>query len=230
MGLLQQGKSNVLISPSTTNRLVVLHRLCSRTDRSLRAYVSRHQKAKVAAAPPKSVNATPVSSVVTQTSAASAATESSNRKYAAAAATTSTKKSPVSLSHLAASAAKAAAVSAPIVRFPTAVPPLKFYGGAQALPVNQLLRHHMPLAYAQQFIYQAAAAATAPPNPTYQLAATAATAPPISTYQIAAAEAAAADAIRVPVSTAKSGTILTEPGHILENLHQRHQGQYSAAL
>merc|ERR1711934_1259192 len=101
--------------------------------------------------------------------------------------------------------------------FPTAVPQqLKFYGGAQALPVNQLLRHHMPLAYAQQFIYQAAAAATAPPN---------------STYQIAAAEAAAAvDAIRVPVSTAKSGTILTEPGHILENLHQRHQGQYSAAL
>lgn len=228
--LLQQGKSNVLISPSTTNRLVVLHRLCSRTDRSLRAYVSRHQKAKVAAAPPKSVNATPVSSVVTQTSAASAATESSNQKYAAAAATTSTKKSPVSLSHLAASAAKAAAVSAPIVRFPTAVPPLKFYGGAQALPVNQLLRHHMPLAYAQQFIYQAAAAATAPPNPTYQLAATAAaTAPPISTYQMAAAEAAAAvDAIRVPVSTAKSGTI--EPGHLLENLHQRHQGQYSAAL
>merc|ERR1711934_207432 len=131
--LLQQGKSNVLISPSTTNRLVVLHRLCSRTDRSLRAYVSRHQKAKVAAAPPKSVNATPVSSIVTQTSAASAATSSSNQPLAAAAATSSTKKNPVGLTHLAASAA---AVSSPIVRFPTAVPQqLKFYGGAQALPV-----------------------------------------------------------------------------------------------
>lgn len=142
--LLKQGKSNVLITPGTTTKLVALHKLCSRTDRCLRAYVSRH-KGKVATASPKSANAIP-----NQTSAE--------------ASTTSTRVGTVGLTHLAASAAEA--VSAPSANFQTTVPQqqLKYYT-AQTVPGNQQLIHRsLPTAYAQQLVYQAAAEAIKAPG------------------------------------------------------------------
>lgn len=41
--LVLEGKSKVLITPAMTNKLVMLYKVCCRTDRCLRAYVSRHR-------------------------------------------------------------------------------------------------------------------------------------------------------------------------------------------